>query len=120
MIDPPFERDDDYERMIAAMTTASKRWLGGSIALWYPLKHQDQVRRFHSDLASSGVRDLLLLELEIDRPNALPSLHGCGMIVRHPPFTLADEMMAVLPELTRMLERRPGSGNWRIEQLVQE
>ncbi len=120
MIDPPFERNDDFDRMAEAMQISAKRWSGGSVCLWYPLKHRDQVKHFHTQLAASGVSDLMRLEMEIDRPTAVPALHGCGMIVRHPPYTLAGEMKAILPDLVRLLERKPGSGQWRIDMVTPE
>lgn len=120
MIDPPFERNDDFDRMVEAMRVSAKRWSGGSICLWYPLKHRDQVKRFHTQLVESGTSDLMRLEIEIEKASALPALHGCGMIVRHPPFTLAGEMQSVLPHLVRLLERKPGSGQWRLDMLTPE
>jgi 23S rRNA A2030 N6-methylase RlmJ len=42
------------------------------------------------------------------------------MIVRHPPYTLAGEMRAILPDLVSLLERKPGSGQWRIDMVTQE
>lgn len=120
LIDPPFETGDDFDRMITALSIAAKRWPGGAICLWYPLKHARQVAGFHAGLRASGVRSLLKLELEIARPQDPPVLHGCGMIVRKPPFRLAEEMGAMLPVLTKLLETQPGAGSWRIDELAGE
>ena len=37
-------------------------------------------------------------------------LAGAGVLVANPPFTLADETEAILPELTRLLAEDEGAG----------
>lgn len=120
LIDPPFEKPDDFERMANAAITVARRWSGGTIALWYPLKHARQVTTFHQSLASSGIRDLVVYELEIARPSEPPTLYGCGMIVRNGPYTLMDEMKRILPGLLGRLERSPRQGRWRVSRLTEE
>ncbi len=120
LIDPPFESSDDFERMVDALVTTAKRWSGGSIALWYPLKHPKQVADFHKQLAASQVSDIVKYEIEISRPQTPPVLNGCGLIVRNGPYTLEGEMRAALPALASRLESAAGQGHWRIDRLTQE
>lgn len=120
LIDPPFEQSGDFDRMAEAAVIVAKRWSGGTFALWYPLKHDDQVRAFHDSLADSGIADLMIHEIEIARPTTPPSLYGCGMIVRNGPYTLESDMRLVLPHLVSRLEKHPGQGRWRVERLTEE
>ena len=38
LIDPPFERKDEFERMAAGFNEAYTKWSTGIYALWYPVK----------------------------------------------------------------------------------
>lgn len=120
LIDPPFEDAADFGRMAEAALRAAKRWQGGSLAFWYPLKHPGPVARFKQMLRESGISDLVYLELEICKRETPPVLHGCGMILRHAPFVLEGEMAAILPQLAARLEAAKGQGRWRYERLTAE
>ncbi|MCB1384364.1 MAG: 23S rRNA (adenine(2030)-N(6))-methyltransferase RlmJ [Nitratireductor sp.] len=120
LADPPFEEAADFDRMVAALVTTTRRWQGGVQAYWYPLKHAERVRRFKRALAETEISDLIAIELEIDRAAQPPKLHGCGMILRRAPYSLEAEMRQLLPELTPRLASAPGRGAWRIERLSTE
>ena len=120
LIDPPFEEAADFDRMAEAARRAAKRWSGGVLAFWYPLKHAAQVARFKSSLKDSGISDLTCVEIEIRKPEQPPVLNGCGMILRHAPFVLEAEMKAILPQLASRLEASKGQGRWRHERLTGE
>lgn len=119
-IDPPFEKPGEFDRLLEALAAADRRWPGGMVALWYPLKHQGEVAGFIEALRQSGLSDILRLEITIDRPADPPVLHGSGLIVRNAPFTLEEEAAILLPELVRLMERAPGLGSHRIERLTPE
>ena len=38
LVDPPFERVDEFERLTSALRQAYKRWSTGVYGLWYPIK----------------------------------------------------------------------------------
>ncbi len=120
LIDPPFEIEGDFWRMAEAVTGASKRWSGGTVALWYPLKHRPEVQGFKNLLMEREVSNLLCLELQIDKPGTIPTLFGCGMLIRNPPFKLQGEMETILRELGPRLAAQPNSASWSIKQLTAE
>src|SRR3546814_8451662 len=65
LIDPAFEVTDEFARMVAGLGEAHRRWSGGVYALWYPIKHREPVDRFHGDLAMTGIRRILVVELTV-------------------------------------------------------
>src|SRR5262249_53874419 len=97
LIDPPFEEEGEFERMVAGLEKAHRRWPGGVYALWYPVKDRQAVAAFRGALAASGIPKILDVSLEIRAPSPGPSLDGSGMIVVNPPFVLADELRILLP-----------------------
>lgn len=97
LIDPPFERSDEIERAAAAVAAAASRWPTGQIALWYPIKAIGARRRLVGEVQSHGIRDGLVLELEVLPSGGDNRLTGTGMLLVRPPFGFAD---TVRPALT--------------------
>ena len=103
LVDPPFEAEDEFERLGTAILAAHAKWREGIILAWHPIKARRGVERLASRLATAGVDDVLRLELQVDDPRPDGPLVSNGLIVVNPPFTLADEMRCLLPELARLM-----------------
>ncbi len=119
LVDPPFEKDGEFGRLLEGLVGAHRRWPGGIYALWYPIKDRRAVNDFRSGLAASGIAKILDLRFEIRRPSPEPRLDGTGLIVVNPPFTFESEMQVVLPVLHRLLAEMPAA-RWSIEWLTGE
>lgn len=116
LIDPPFERAEEFEHLAAALQAAHSRWSTGIYAIWYPLKDPHEIRRFHGQLAGSGLRKLLLAEISFD---AAPGrLYGCGMVILNPPWKLDEQLNRLRPALLAALQVT--RGEMRVEWLVPE
>lgn len=119
IIDPAFEVTDEFDRLARSVCTAWKRWPTGTYAIWYPLKDRKGLKRFHQALEETGVRDVLILELNVGKSGPDTAMLGSGMTIINPPFTLAGEMRTIMPVLTEILSQGPGSG-WIVDQLIEE
>ncbi|MER8667896.1 23S rRNA (adenine(2030)-N(6))-methyltransferase RlmJ [Mesorhizobium sp. M1156] len=119
LIDPPFEEEGEFGRLVDGLQRAHRRWPGGIYALWYPLKDRRAVAAFRKALKQTGISKLLDIGFEI-RPDAVePSLDGCGMVVVNPPFTLEGELRTLLPALHRLLALEQRS-HWTLDWLAGE
>lgn len=98
LIDPPYEREDEYERVVGMLRKAYRRWPGGIYALWYPIKDRPTVNRFHALLTETGIRKQLILEF-IYADHMLGQLHGSGMIITNPPWMFSDRMTGIFSQL---------------------
>jgi 23S rRNA (adenine2030-N6)-methyltransferase len=116
LIDPPFEDGHDFDRMIDALEKARKRWVGGTIALWYPVKKRDHTDEWLGTLKSLQFPKLLNAEIYIREPRFASMLNGCGMVIANPPFTLANELHILLPWLAEVMKKDRGSG-YRLQDL---
>ncbi|WP_237153688.1 23S rRNA (adenine(2030)-N(6))-methyltransferase RlmJ [Oryzibacter oryziterrae] len=119
VIDPPFEEAGEFQRMLRAMQDASRRFATGIQLLWYPIKDQDAVDAFLSEAADTGATRLLCIEQWIREPGGDGPLAGAGMLVVNPPYMLAEETRAIMPELIELLADGPGAGG-RVTWLVEE
>ncbi|MBC7953224.1 MAG: 23S rRNA (adenine(2030)-N(6))-methyltransferase RlmJ [Rhodospirillaceae bacterium] len=118
LIDPPFEKRDEFERMRKGLVQAMKRWPTGLYALWYPIKARAAIDRFHADLAMLGLPKTLVAEVMI-QPGIDPNiLNGCGLVLINPPWKLDESLAALLPWLAEVLA--PETGWSRVEWLVPE
>jgi 23S rRNA (adenine2030-N6)-methyltransferase len=117
LVDPPFEEEGEFDRLVDGLRKAHKRWPGGVYAFWYPVKDRKAVAAFRKALAQSGVPKLLDIGFEIRPPTAEPSLDGSGMVVVNPPFTLEGELRTLLPALHKLLViEKPA--HWTLEWLA--
>ena len=119
LVDPPFEIDDEFGRILKGLRQGWKRWPGGIYAFWYPLKDIPEIERFRKDLRSAGIPRILDATLRIRAPLHYPRLDGTGMIVVNPPHTLEDELRVMLPALAKALARDEGA-DWSVEWLAGE
>ncbi|HET7921934.1 MAG TPA: 23S rRNA (adenine(2030)-N(6))-methyltransferase RlmJ [Gammaproteobacteria bacterium] len=117
LMDPPFERADEFEALAGACLAAHTRWPGGVYALWYPLKEAAPVARFERTLRRSGMRRILLAELRLG-PGQGPMLAGSGLAIVNPPWQCELGMAEALSFLAHALA--PGQSSHALRWLVGE
>ncbi|QWW69003.1 23S rRNA (adenine(2030)-N(6))-methyltransferase RlmJ [Rhizobium sp. WYJ-E13] len=99
LVDPPFEEDGEYERLVDGLARAYRRFPGGTYCLWYPLKKGAPIKDFHEALQALDIPKMLCAELAVRSDRETTGLTGSGLIVVNPPFTLKDELHQLLPVL---------------------
>jgi 23S rRNA (adenine2030-N6)-methyltransferase len=118
MIDPPFEAKDEFERMAEGFAEAFAKWPTGSYLLWYPAKSRratDGLAHRVADIAATHASGgkCLRLEFSVAPQTAGSALASAGILVVNPPWTLHDELKAILPELEKPLGQG-GAGRFRL------
>jgi 23S rRNA (adenine2030-N6)-methyltransferase len=114
IVDPPFEKPDEFVRLADAVAAAYRKWPTGVYLLWYPVKDRDGPDRFVRRLARAGVEKRLRVEFAVAAPRPDGALSACGMVIVNPPWKLAGEIRAIASALTVVLGRDSDSG-WRLE-----
>jgi 23S rRNA (adenine2030-N6)-methyltransferase len=108
LIDPPFERRDEYERIFDTLGAALKKWPDGVFMIWQPVKAPDVVEAFCRAIGAL-TRESLRIELQVEEPAPEKPLARSGLIVINPPYVLEEEAKNILPALTRVLARGQGA-----------
>lgn len=116
LVDPPFEEKGEFVRLVDGLVKAHRKFATGVYALWYPLKDTRAVHDFISALRDCGIPRILRAEISVRPASNPPRLHGSGMIVVNPPFTLEGELRVLLPALAQILGD-PGQGRHKLEWL---
>lgn len=119
LIDPAFEKTDEFQTMGERLAKAWRKWPGGTYALWYPLKDRAAIRRFHQGLGENGIRDAIALELSAGKSTVDGRMRGSGMVIVNPPFTLWSELETMLPWLCKVLAQGPDA-DWSVTRLTEE
>ena len=112
LMDPPYEKADEFESAAAALKAAHGRWPTGVYALWYPIKDDSARRRFLRKVENSGMRKVLLTELTL--PGQADTLYGTGMLIVNPPYRLDEEARQCLQVLVPVLEADRSEVRWLV------
>jgi 23S rRNA (adenine2030-N6)-methyltransferase len=103
LIDPPFERPDEFATLAEHLISAYEKFKTGVYAAWYPIKHRAPVRAFAETLQLRKVPDLISVEL-LRRPPTDPTrLNGCGLAIINPPYGFAEAASPILAALAEIL-----------------
>ena len=88
LIDPPFERPDDYLRAADLAAAVVKADPAATVAVWTPLKDMETFDGFLRRLAGAGAPSPLVAEARL-RPLTNPmKMNGCAMVFLNPPECL--------------------------------
>ena len=94
-IDPPFESRAEFLTLADGLCRGYGRFGHGVFAAWYPVKQMAAVRAFHASLASSGIRDIVAVELHLRDTTDPGRLNGCGLVAINPPYRFEERARAI-------------------------
>ncbi len=92
VIDPPFERPDDYQRIVATTRDVLARAPDAALAIWLPIKDLETfdafLRGMETVTPKTVMGDLLVAELRL-RPLTDPmKMNGCAMVMVGAPVSV--------------------------------
>jgi 23S rRNA (adenine2030-N6)-methyltransferase len=104
LIDPSYEDKRDYRRAFNAVKEGVKRFATGTYAVWYPLVQRVESGELARQLPHLPVKSWLHVTLTVQKPAADGfGLHGSGMFLVNPPWTLHEALKTAMPYLAREL-----------------
>jgi 23S rRNA (adenine2030-N6)-methyltransferase len=116
LMDPSYEGHGDYSKVIASLREAITRFPEGVYMVWYPQVSKLEAAQLPRRLEGLAPKGWLHARLTVQVPDSQGfGLAGSGMFILNPPYTLHDELLAVLPYLTEVLGQYDGA-NYLLEQ----
>ncbi|MDP2867410.1 23S rRNA (adenine(2030)-N(6))-methyltransferase RlmJ [Methyloversatilis sp.] len=110
LIDPPYEIREDYRLAFETLRDANTRFPGGTYCLWYPQLHRMESRDLPAKLKRLPVPAWLHVTLTTRKPSPDGfGMHGSGLFIVNPPWTLPATLKTVMPWLTRTLALDDGA-----------
>lgn len=111
LIDPSYEDKQDYERVFHSLKEALTRFPGGTYALWYPQLTRLDAHELPQRLKRLPAKNWLNVALRVSEPAKDGfGMHGSGMFVLNPPWTLHETLSGVMPYLATVLGKDAGAG----------
>lgn len=109
LIDPPFERADDYDRIVETTAAALNIRPAASVLIWAPLKDLETfdalVRALEREVSAPGLAAVLRLRPPFDPLR----LNGCALVAVNPPADLEGALTEAGEWIARVLGE-PGGG----------
>ena len=118
LIDPPFEAQDEFSRIVQHLVHAHRKWPTGIYLVWYPIKNLAEPHQFARTMAKHGIAKMLRAEL-MTTSRESKSLNGTGLLLINPPWKLASELGVLLPALAQVLRKDETAGS-RVDWLTKE
>jgi 23S rRNA (adenine2030-N6)-methyltransferase len=103
LIDPSYERTDEFPRLASALEAAARKWRTGIFLAWYPIKDARGNAAFTRDLGKRGLTNMLRAELVLSSASRDSKLRGGGQLIVNPPWTLEADLKILLPALAKIL-----------------
>jgi 23S rRNA (adenine2030-N6)-methyltransferase len=103
LIDPSYERKDEFTRVGEVIGACHKRFASGVYVVWYPL-----IRHLGPEILIDALRELRLPRLfhvELEVAPTSDALRGSGLLIVNLPYAIEGELGALLPWLERKLRR---------------
>ena len=119
LVDPPFEKEDDFPKLAHSLAAAHRKWATGLYMLWYPIKGRTEPDALAKRLKRLGIPKILRAELMVTPLSDPSRLNGSGLILVNPPWTLEAELKVLLPALLSALAQ-DGKGRSTLDWLSGE
>ena len=104
LIDPPYEDKQDYQRVVSMIKDSLTRFATGTYMVWYPLLQRPEPTEMINDLMRLNPASWLHVTMTIHEPSFEGfGMHGSGLLIINPPWTLPNILNESLPVLTQLL-----------------
>jgi 23S rRNA (adenine2030-N6)-methyltransferase len=113
VIDPPFERPDDYKQIVATTRAVLARAKDATFAIWLPIKDLETFDAFLRTM-ETVTNDLLVAELRL-RPLTDPmKMNGCAMVMVGAPASVDEAAVRAGDWIAARLGEKGGRSRvWR-------
>lgn len=103
LIDPPFEKKDEFQLLVRQMREWKKRWETGCYILWYPIKAGQPIDDLYAAAAELEINRTWVAEFLLRERDMPDGLNGCGLLIFNTPYQIPERVEALTPELTSLL-----------------
>jgi 23S rRNA (adenine2030-N6)-methyltransferase len=104
LIDPPYEDKQDYQYVVSMIKDSLTRFATGTYMVWYPILQRPEPSNMIEDLMHLDLPNWLHVSMNIHKPSLEGfGMHGSGLFIVNPPWTLQKILEETMPVLTQLL-----------------
>lgn len=104
LIDPPYEEKQDYVRVVNMIEDSLLRFATGTYIVWHPLLQRPEPQKMIDKLKGMHLKNWLHVTLSVQAPSMDGfGMHGSGLFIVNPPWTLPEILAETMPSLVKML-----------------
>lgn len=105
LIDPPYEDKQDYQYVVSMIKDSLTRFASGTYIVWYPILQRPEPAEMIEDLMHLDIPNWLHVSMNIHQPSLEGfGMHGSGLFIVNPPWTLPKILEETMPVLTQLLD----------------
>ncbi|MGE3771081.1 MAG: 23S rRNA (adenine(2030)-N(6))-methyltransferase RlmJ [Bdellovibrionales bacterium] len=104
LVDPPFEKTDEYENMTKALVESYAKCQHAVIMMWYPLKERPAIWRWHESLIATGIPRLMMIEHCLYTDERADRMNGAGFVIANPPYSFQQTVGPLLEAIRKALQ----------------
>lgn len=114
LIDPPYERANEYEDVVTNVERVLKRWQQAQIVIWYPLLSARSGNKHGASEAMCEKLSALQVpcfkaEMQVAENTHDAGMYGSGVMVLNPAWQLDTQLSEAMLELTEYLGEQSSS-----------
>jgi 23S rRNA (adenine2030-N6)-methyltransferase len=115
LIDPPFERADDYDHIATTAAAVVRRNRSAVVLIWLPLKDLETFDGFLRRLEAVDLPPVLVAEARLQRLDDPMRMNGCAMAILNPPDGMEADARAACEWTVGVLGGEGGLARcWRL------
>lgn len=113
LIDPPYERPDDYEQAARALGAILRKNRSATVAIWLPLKDLETFDAFLRQIEAPGA---LVVEARLHPLLDPMKMNGCALVIANPPPGLEAPLRDASDWIVSSLGEEGGEARlWRLD-----
>lgn len=112
LIDPPFERKDEFQMIGMQLQEWIKRWPTGCYMIWYPIKAGSALHDMFDAAQELDAKNIFISEFLLRPRNTPDSFNGCGVMILNTPFSIPERIEAFASTLCTALRGLEITAQW--------
>lgn len=114
LIDPPFERPDDYQRIAGALAAVRAKNPRAVVAVWLPLKDLETFDAFLRSIEPLAP-DALVAECRLRKLDDPMKMNGCALVIAGAPAGLQEQLADVCRWVAGLGDGEGRGEAWRLD-----
>ncbi len=95
LIDPPFEKPDDYRRIVSTLRGVARKNATAVVMIWLPIKDLETFDHFLREAEDLEIGPLTIAEARIRPLDDPMRMNGCALVVARAPEGLDQDLKAI-------------------------